>query len=470
MPPQRPPESVKALAGAVGEQIGTSTKRAFEAIRRDPGKFLSEHPGEIADTSLDLMGPMLGMAGIAGRVLRKVPTSRKDELVELMRRHPTRGESAPRIDIEQMRARRREAVRNLSVARGPEKKKERWDAIRELSRTHKAIEEWEHWDKLPAEERARLDRAVKQGFTVRGLHGTRGDIEEFDPGLLGTNTEANSARLGFFFSKDPETAGSRWYTGGMPSEQKFWKIDPTVADEFDEVLHGIDESFTQLVDTVDRKLGTGRESAIVDLVGRLRREGEYELAARLAAGKDEHNWFMGLSFSGPEKILGDYQARKKIVDTGVSAHEGPYLEYYKAYQKELERIGQELEDWATAFSYDWESASGPNIMPVLLKMENPLIHDYKGGSYRDYSYSKLCREAKKGGYDSVIMRNTVDGGPETDVYVVFKPEQIRSANAAFDPDKAGSTDILASVAWPLGLGAAAEAYMRNKREKNRRSK
>lgn len=61
-------------------------------------------------------------------------------------------------------------------------------------------------DQLDVAEKARLDRAVKQGFDIDAFHGTKGNIESFDPGLLGATTDAPSARRGFFFSADPETA------------------------------------------------------------------------------------------------------------------------------------------------------------------------------------------------------------------------------------------------------------------------
>lgn len=61
-------------------------------------------------------------------------------------------------------------------------------------------------DALDDVEKARLDRAVQQGFNLDAFHGTKGDITEFDPGLLGVTTGAESARKGFFFSADPETA------------------------------------------------------------------------------------------------------------------------------------------------------------------------------------------------------------------------------------------------------------------------
>jgi hypothetical protein len=50
--------------------------------------------------------------------------------------------------------------------------------------------------------------------------------------------------------------------------------------------------------------------------------------------------------------------------------------------------------------------------------------------------------AKEGGHDGVIILNTYDPRP-TDVHVVFEPEQIRSVNAAFDPSKAHSPNVMA---------------------------
>jgi hypothetical protein len=64
----------------------------------------------------------------------------------------------------------------------------------------------EAYDAIDDAEKARLDRAVQQGFNIDAFHGTKGDITEFDPGLLGATTDVESARKGFFFSADPETA------------------------------------------------------------------------------------------------------------------------------------------------------------------------------------------------------------------------------------------------------------------------
>jgi hypothetical protein len=55
---------------------------------------------------------------------------------------------------------------------------------------------------------------------------------------------------------------------------------------------------------------------------------------------------------------------------------------------------------------------------------NPYIHDYKGTHYRDKSYTDVIEDAKNSGYDSVILKNTYDGGPFDDIVVIFDPEDV----------------------------------------------
>ena len=77
-------------------------------------------------------------------------------------------------------------------------------------------------------------------------------------------------------------------------------------------------------------------------------------------------------------------------------------------------------------------------------------YDFKGRPYRDKSYNDIIDAAKKEGFDSVLLKNTFDGGDKmTDIAVVFNPNQIRSKFAKFDPLKKDSANLLA------GTGAAA---------------
>jgi spore germination cell wall hydrolase CwlJ-like protein len=85
---------------------------------------------------------------------------------------------------------------------------------------------------------------------------------------------------------------------------------------------------------------------------------------------------------------------------------------------------------------------GQNVLPVYLRIENPLIYDYKGQSAVSMAITKLIATALKNGNDGVIMKNMVDPAPSSTHYIVFKPTQIKSATGnvgEFDPNKSDIT-------------------------------
>lgn len=75
------------------------------------------------------------------------------------------------------------------------------------------------------------------------------------------------------------------------------------------------------------------------------------------------------------------------------------------------------------------------VMKLFLSMKNPVIDDLHGRTYQGNSerYSNLIRQALENGHDGVIIKNVYDtfGGERfndiSDVYIVFEPEQIKSA-------------------------------------------
>ena len=62
------------------------------------------------------------------------------------------------------------------------------------------------------------------------------------------------------------------------------------------------------------------------------------------------------------------------------------------------------------------------IMDVFLKMDNPHIVD----NINDMRTSEPV--ARKNGYDGIIAKDVVDGDTVADVYIVFNPSQIKSAD------------------------------------------
>jgi hypothetical protein len=66
---------------------------------------------------------------------------------------------------------------------------------------------------------------------------------------------------------------------------------------------------------------------------------------------------------------------------------------------------------------------GANIKPVYLSIQNPLIIQYKDVKGK---FGRVVQQAKKDGYDGVIVRDMHDMGRVADQYVVFDSTQVKS--------------------------------------------
>ena len=192
-----------------------------------------------------------------------------------------------------------------------------------------------------------------QGKPLVVYHGTASDIVRFVQGLLGLNTDAKSAKQGFFFSD------------------------------------------SQIVATGYAALAPNPEAAKATAVKNAAASGIFS--------EEMQNW------------LND-QAEKIMISD-------------KALQN-----GQ--------FFMTNEFMGGANVMPVYLKLENPLIYDFKGEEAREYTFSSLLEKAREDGHDGAIFRNTEDSIHRdftefSDIFVVFDPTQIKSATGnqgTFDPN------------------------------------
>ena len=124
----------------------------------------------------------------------------------------------------------------------------------------------------------------------------------------------------------------------------------------------------------------------------------------------------------------DYAANEARVQTLVDkAYAAEKKGDWDGYDKFL-RQAEELE---SSFRKDY--GAGQNIYPAYLDMKNPFVFDAKGESYTyiEDSLTNIIKKAKKQGHDGVIFRNLDDIPGKTDAisdhYVVFEPEQIKSA-------------------------------------------
>ena len=120
---------------------------------------------------------------------------------------------------------------------------------------------------------------------------------------------------------------------------------------------------------------------------------------------------------------------------------------------------------------DPKYGDGAAVMPVYLdKSTLDMVVDAKGAGWRDIEYNgqfydanELAQIAKDLEYEGLLVRNVIDskishGAKPADTYFKFSPQGIRSVNAAFDPEKANSTNLLAANAdsRPALLGSGQE--------------
>jgi hypothetical protein len=137
---------------------------------------------------------------------------------------------------------------------------------------------------------------------------------------------------------------------------------------------------------------------------------------------------MGFFFTNNPSTANGYVEHFAPWDKGVRSAlnkaTGNYAE--KGWHGYLNALGMEA---PSAFT-------GGNVQPVYLRMENPLVYDMEGKPYREAAYADIIEVAKEGLHDGVIIRNTHDsanyndqqeGSQLSDIYIVFQPNQIKSA-------------------------------------------
>lgn len=117
-------------------------------------------------------------------------------------------------------------------------------------------------------------------------------------------------------------------------------------------------------------------------------------------------------------------------------------------------------------------AGGQNVMPLRARGKFFEV-DADGATMSDLDDSQLtdwAREAKEKGFDGLQIKNFSDNAdygkyiPATH-YLIFNPSNIRSVNAAFDPAKRGSPNLLAGLAGAAIVGGSAlSANQRSERK------
>ena len=261
---------------------------------------------------------------------------------------------------------------------------------------------------------ARMARAKEQGFDTdtKWYHGTSVDADpktglpfkEFDSSLLGSSSGAKDTRHGFYFAKNRSTADAYRPTSEVINKKKFEsEYGLSIDDAQKQKSNSMDElSFWGLSDKEIQPLRSPKN------------------VEKLPDYMKDSGW--------------DYSATNRKLNPATYTSNRQYRP----------------SEWIS------EVKEGSNFS-VNLNTSNFKEVDMGGSSWDANIQDSIAKEAKLDGYEGVIFKNMQDSGwfggsGVDDIALAFETKNIRSPDAAFDPAKISSSNLLASN--PVATAAA----------------
>ena len=108
-------------------------------------------------------------------------------------------------------------------------------------------------------------------------------------------------------------------------------------------------------------------------------------------------------------------------------------------------------EFALAKSLGNEQAN-PQVYKLIHRADNPASLTLSGDEGHREVVATL-QDAFDAGHDAVMLRNyTSPGGTSGNIIIVKNPNQLRSVNAAFDPERRNDKNLLYSIAPVAGAG------------------
>ena len=282
-----------------------------------------------------------------------------------------------------------------------------------------------------------LDRAAKNaGYKYKGYHGTNAVFNTFDPAKLGSrNWLAPSASMGFFASVSRKTAEA--YTGmnSMDSASLFFNND--AKDNMARIKEQFHYADAEAKEKQNRekferqyKAEHGYKESVEDNAERM-----MEI---MMPFYEKHNLTKEQLEDIKEDIFRNFiiEWNKTVPDGETDNNLNLMIRAYEETQEHKSFVKFQKE------VYDaWEKTElkrlgyTPNIKELYIKIENPLIHDFKGEGRDVESFAARMDKAKKEGRDGCIFKNVEDGADTDTIYAVFDNTQFKSAEPfTFDDD------------------------------------
>ncbi|MBO5969129.1 MAG: hypothetical protein J6S14_11610 [Clostridia bacterium] len=266
------------------------------------------------------------------------------------------------------------------------------------------------------------EAAAEAGYTIKAYHGTNAVFNVFDPGLLGAkNFAASSAYKGFFAAKSRETAEN--YTGLNSADTTLAMMNTESREAMEQIKakYGYDSAKAEYEKAKEAffdeyKAAHGYKEAVTDIVDSFK---EFFPDANEAKLKD-----LARSFAYDWNTANSGDGRNNVNRMNAEFDE---TEAAKRFEEFNRRIFDEWEQTEIK-----RRGYVPNVKELYLKIDNPLVHDFKNEG-RDVDFTDLIDEAKKNGHDGAIFQNVQDGADFDDIYVVFSNTQLKSSEpVAYD--------------------------------------
>ncbi len=240
-----------------------------------------------------------------------------------------------------------------------------------------------------------------QGTPV--YHGTSAKFDEFRSDLLGVNTNAGSAREGFFFATSKENA--------LHYKPNTRVANPDVAKSLnkDLIANLAKKGLKTRVELPNSSLGYYQPTVVTPQ--RLTLD---DFGSRLN-GDIKEQWL--------NQGIADLETKKRLISRNSSDE--------KWFDDVIATYKETVKD--SLISKKSSTSDRGELKVVYLNYKNPKIltdnRTIEGG--RDLNFKDEIKKAKEEGYDAVIIKNTKDPLP-TDVHVVFSAEQIKTKSQLTD--------------------------------------
>jgi len=312
--------------------------------------------------------------------------------------------------------------------------------------TDDALAEISNQVDLPMDEASRMARAEQQGFEVKDdmYHGTTHDFSEFsDTGASSNLNKEGHWGAGHYFTNKAADASDNYAGKGPDLSNRIDQRSEQIAGEND-----WDYDDPRAIEQAESEL-MGHEGAVLPV--KLREGNAFDLRGKsetkLTYERETPDWEDYL-----DEADGDEDAARELADEALwdVEPEGQVVEFIESLRSQADEYGfdaNEIIDDINQSAMDYEGISASQLDTIMRKSEWYAEDPETGALINNEVYRQALQDA---GFDS-IKHSAVEDFPSmnmpsgTEHTIIFQPENIRSKFARFNPDKKGSSNLLAGV-------------------------